>query len=67
MTEWKDTLWCKGCGVEIVGPPVSVGQQHYCCEDCARGLECSCRSWEEQEEGRTSKTPFDTGETGNLG
>lgn len=52
MSEWKDTLWCTGCGVEIIGPPVMVGKQNYCCQDCSRGFECSCRSWAEQEEDR---------------
>lgn len=66
MTEWKDTLWCKGCGVEIVGPPVLVGKQVYCCQDCSQGLECSCRSWGEQEEDRAGRTPPSTGEVENL-
>lgn len=57
MSELKDTLWCAGCGVEISGPPVMVGKQTYCCQDCSRGIECSCRSWTEQEEDRRGGTP----------
>jgi hypothetical protein len=34
--------FCDGCGVEIVGAPVLVNKQIFCCLDCADGRECDC-------------------------
>ena len=42
MTRYNDLVWCDGCGVEIVWPPLIVGERHYCCEDCLEGLPCMC-------------------------
>lgn len=52
--DWEDTLWCDGCGVEIIGPPVQVGNQQFCCRDCSQGLECTCLGLLEQDEDRRS-------------
>ena len=50
MTHLDETIWCDGCGVEIDGPPVVVGKNHYCCKDCSQGLKCSCLNWAEEED-----------------
>ncbi|NLG71469.1 MAG: hypothetical protein GX495_05435 [Chloroflexi bacterium] len=43
MARIEDTLICDGCGIEILAAPYIVNDQHYCCKDCADGLQCSCR------------------------
>jgi hypothetical protein len=44
-------IWCDECGVEITWTPVVIDHRHYCCHDCAVGLECDCDSlgtlWED--------------------
>jgi hypothetical protein len=42
MPTLDDVLFCDGCGAEIVGAPVIRGETMYCCEECAKGLECDC-------------------------
>ena len=42
MVKIKDTLFCDGCGVEILLSPVIKGHREYCCEECAQGYECEC-------------------------
>ena len=37
-----DVVWCQGCGVEITWSPYILDHRIYCCEYCARGLECHC-------------------------
>lgn len=49
MTEYNNTIWCVGCGVEIVGAPFIQSHQYYCCEDCYHGIQCSCGELMEQE------------------
>ena len=43
MVEIEGTLYCDGCGIEIIGPPVKKNKRYYCCRDCADGLECDCK------------------------
>jgi hypothetical protein len=47
-------IWCDECGVEIIWGPVVIDGRHYCCHDCAVGLECDCASansrWENDAE-----------------
>lgn len=50
MAHYEDTVWCDGCGVEVVGAPVVVDGLQYCCQDCADGLECDCRPELERKE-----------------
>lgn len=38
-----DSVWCDGCGAEVTWAPVILRDGQYCCDDCAVGLECSCR------------------------
>jgi hypothetical protein len=33
---------CDNCGMEYVGPGVTVGGNIYCCAGCARGGPCTC-------------------------
>lgn len=42
MVRTEDTTFCDGCGVEILLSPVVIEDRHYCCRDCADGLECEC-------------------------
>ncbi len=59
MVKIDDTLWCDGCGVEILWAPVIYDRRHYCCEACCRGEECDCAArLEEDEEHRES--PYST-------
>lgn len=46
---YQDTIWCDGCGVEILGSPVIRNQQSFCCQDCALGYECACKPETEKE------------------
>ena len=47
-----DSLWCDGCGVEIIGAAVRLHGNSFCCEDCAHGKACSCGEPLEEEERR---------------
>jgi len=50
MSEFEDTIWCTGCGVEILYSPYVVNQQKYCCQDCALGFACKCGQAIERQE-----------------
>lgn len=56
MVQIEDTIWCDGCGVEITWVPVVVKQAHFCCQDCAKGLECDCAPKPETEDERREGT-----------
>lgn len=59
MVRIDDTLWCDGCGVEILWAPVIYDRRNFCCEVCCRGEECDCAlRLEEDDERRES--PFST-------
>ncbi len=45
-----ETVFCDGCGVEVLWTPVRAGQQVYCCEDCRDGFECHCGPGMEDDE-----------------
>ncbi|MGD0707121.1 MAG: hypothetical protein ABSA51_01560 [Anaerolineaceae bacterium] len=36
----ENTLWCDGCGAEIIGAAVVFENKYYCCEQCRDGQEC---------------------------
>jgi hypothetical protein len=61
MTHDTNTVFCVGCGAEILWSPVIVmsqsGEKHsYCCEACRDYLECDCGvRMEIREEGRRSE------------
>lgn len=42
MVRENDTIWCSGCGVEILWAALIVEGQHYCCQDCLDGYHCEC-------------------------
>ena len=54
MFKYEETLWCAGCGVEITWQPVIDAGDTYCCEDCEAGLDCECKSLQEQDDERRS-------------
>lgn len=43
MGRFKDTVWCDGCGLEILWIPLQAGSTTYCCVDCQEGARCECR------------------------
>jgi len=38
----EGVVYCDGCGAEITGPPVVQQGMDYCCDLCAKGVECDC-------------------------
>lgn len=52
MDRNRDTVWCDGCGVEILWAPMVADERDYCCRDCSRGLACDCGEPMELEEER---------------
>jgi hypothetical protein len=51
MTRYQDTIWCDGCGIEILWTPYVEQGQEFCCEDCAHGLVCDCQmqmEWDDE-------------------
>lgn len=42
MTRIHETIWCDGCGVEILWPALVVDNHDYCCQDCLEGYRCEC-------------------------
>jgi hypothetical protein len=52
MSREHTTIWCDGCGVEILWLPIEEADRDYCCEDCRQGLACECSDRMEEEERR---------------
>ena len=46
----EDTIYCDGCGVEILWTPVRANSRHYCCADCRDGYQCACGARMESED-----------------
>lgn len=46
----SDTIWCDGCGVEVLWAPVRAQERDYCCADCRDGYACNCGSRVEEED-----------------
>jgi len=42
MAKIEGTIYCDGCGVEILLAPVMKDQKVYCCLDCSQGFACTC-------------------------
>lgn len=59
MVRIDDTLWCDGCGVEILWAPVIYDRRYFCCEVCCRGEECDCAQRLEEDDQRR-ESPFST-------
>lgn len=55
MPRIENTLFCDGCGVEVIWAPVVSGNRYYCCQDCRDGLECSCGERMEFEDERSGE------------
>ena len=36
------SVWCDGCGAEILGLPIVRGKHDFCCQDCLHGFRCEC-------------------------
>ena len=51
----EDTIWCDGCGVEILWAPLVVEGRHYCCWDCYEGYACRCGGDEDMDDERRSR------------
>lgn len=56
MARYQDTIWCDGCGVEILWSPTIVNRLDYCCEACRDGLPCRCGERMKLDEGRRANT-----------
>lgn len=59
----QDTLWCDGCGVEVLWAPIKSGERDYCCQNCADGFECNCGARME-EDGYTRRGNKNSGDLG---
>lgn len=57
MSIYKNTVWCDGCGIEILWIPHPSENLHYCCQTCKNGFKCECQPETDEEEERLSRTP----------
>jgi nucleotide-binding universal stress UspA family protein len=57
MSRIENTLFCDGCGIEIVCKPYMSNNRTYCCEDCAAGKPCVCENRLEMEAERRDPYP----------
>jgi hypothetical protein len=60
MVKIEETLYCDGCGVEILLSPIMVNGFEYCCQDCSQGLVCRCAEKMELDERRRASSGEDT-------
>lgn len=59
MTRSEETIWCDGCGAEILWSPYIVKGKDFCCQDCAYGITCNCGdNLEWEDEYRDASTPM---------
>ncbi len=49
MVQYRETIWCDGCGVEILWTPLIEKGLQYCCLDCQQGFGCDCGEILEEE------------------
>lgn len=48
MSQTENTIFCDGCGAEIVGVPLHrkgtgpLNRRDFCCQDCMDGKPCIC-------------------------
>ncbi len=57
----EDTIWCDGCGVEILWAPLVVKGRHYCCQDCSAGYACRCggdENWDDERRDRHAQNTY---------
>lgn len=57
MSRYEGSVWCDGCGVEILWSPVIEAGRDYCCQECARGEECDCGERMELVDDHETQTP----------
>lgn len=55
MACYLDTVWCDGCGVEILWSPVIMRTHDYCCENCLTGLPCECGARQDGDDDRRDR------------
>ncbi len=68
MTRYLDTVWCDGCGAEIVLSPVVKDGHEYCCVLCQNGLACDCAALQEFEDERRAQAAGEgVGPAGGIG
>ena len=66
MSDFENTIWCAGCGTEIVYLPYVIQNQDFCCQDCALGVTCQCgRALEREEDYRDQTTANESIYPGN--
>ena len=59
MTDFDNTIWCAGCGAEILQAPYVVNHQNFCCQNCAQGYTCKCgQAMERKEDYRDDDLPL---------
>jgi len=46
MSRVDFTIYCDGCGAEILGIPIVRSKHDFCCQDCLRGFRCECCTWD---------------------
>ncbi len=47
MVSFQDTLWCDGCGIEIIWEPIERDRLFFCCLKCQDGERCACDELDE--------------------
>ena len=66
MTLHESTVWCDGCGVEILWAALIVDERHYCCENCLEGLPCTCGERQEFDEERRAASGAPAGAAAGM-
>lgn len=65
MSDSNNTIWCSGCGAEILYIPYVLNQKNYCCQDCALGFACQCgRAMERGDDYRDADLPMESSYSG---
>lgn len=52
MSRVDFTIWCDGCGAEILGVPIVRAKHDFCCQACLRGFRCECCTWDSLDDDR---------------
>lgn len=61
MSDFEDTLWCAGCGTEIIFSPFMTNNQVFCCQDCALEIKCNCgRAMEREDDYRDATASIES-------
>jgi len=66
MTRSEDTIWCDGCGTEILWSPYVFMEKDFCCQNCTYGINCNCgETMDMDDEYREAATSMTTSFPGN--